>query len=159
MIRTFTYRGQPVVIDDSLSLPVEFRTQKPTSERDEGDHDHGHHESATGRGSHDHADHDHSDHDHSEQDHGGHHPGKPHPHPGGEAKPGPKHPEHPHSAHGDIQIGIGRRTVMAYRVPSGYFFATHELPFVQFTNIDDLAKAVIDHMQLGTHHGSPKESE
>jgi hypothetical protein len=89
-------------------------------------------------------------------DHGGGHPDPEPPTP----MPMPDdHGGHDHGghAHGRIRIRIDTKVVFADRVSSGFFFMTHELPFQNFTRIDELAKAVIDHSIFGVNHGDSKE--
>jgi hypothetical protein len=130
MILKFVYRGRSVVIDDSPAGHMDHPAG-PMAPKPTGPHGDGH----SGHG-----------HPPDGNDPHSHDPHAGHDDPGGHQ-------------HGAIQIRIDDRTVFADRVPSGYFFMTHELPFRQFATIDALVKAVIDLLDLGKNHGRPKESK
>ena len=83
-----------------------------------------------------------------------------------EVGPDPHH-QHPdqydsemeHGGHGGpIMLIIDGKEVMVHLLPSGYFH-THELPFMRFSSIDDLAKAVVNYMEFGIYHGHAEESK
>lgn len=86
---------------------------------------------------------------------------QPHPEPPPTQHPHPK-PEQPAGGHGGhgapITINVDGQDVTAHRLRLGHFH-THRLPFVRFSTLEDLAKAVVHQMQLGTRRGPQKKSE
>ena len=64
-----------------------------------------------------------------------------------------------HGDHGDgIIIHIDGEEVMVHQIRPGRFH-THALPYLIFNNLEDLAKAVVNHMELGRYHGHSQESK
>jgi hypothetical protein len=63
-----------------------------------------------------------------------------------------------HPGHGEpeIKLKIDGQELMVHRLANGQFH-THELPFVLFTNVDELAKAYVSYLEYGIDYGRPEE--
>jgi hypothetical protein len=71
-------------------------------------------------------------------------------------QPGDDH-GHGHGGHGPVVV-IDGREVAVHLLSSGFYHA-HEFPFMRFATLDDLAKALVNYLEYGTHHGHPEEPE
>ena len=80
----------------------------------------------------------HDDHDGGDHDGGGH--------------DGGGHGEH------EIKLEIDGRRIMVHRMSAGDFHA-HDMPFVRFSNVDDLARTYVTYLEYGIDYGRSEESE
>ncbi len=65
-----------------------------------------------------------------------------------------------HGEHGDdeVMLEIDGHEIMVHRLPTGDFH-THNMPFVRFSSVDDLAKAYVNYLEFGIDHGHSEKSE